>query len=755
MLHTATASRESTLDSRVPARVWCRARRWRVLDRSERDGHVSWRLAQDAELPRLIASPPDEVTQERAALRLVSRRTWMHLALDGAREPPSWWPSHAARLPLTHLAWQYVPSIMVLSGHHRRVLLADDVGMGKTVQAALLLHEIHAREPDAVTLVVCPASLVAQWTAELRRRACIHASVLDAAALRIEAALPRRAVDASRAGTCWLVSIDLLRQPDVIDLLGRTRWTLLVVDEAHACAPGTARLTAVSRVAMSSTRVLLLTATPTAAGTAGAVCLRTIGARSGETPMAVVRRDAALMGRMPRRTRFLDVRLDASHRTLCTRLDEYVARARHESDAAGLLPALVLRRRASSCPAALVRSLERRLLVLGQDAPAEPGLIGLFDQTEDDRDDELMRRRAWEDEGAERHALAALLDAARALPPAGRKLETVARLVRRCREPVVIFTSYVDTLRALRTRLAAHDPIVIHGGLPDALRSEAIAAFVEGRARVLVTTDASAEGLNLHETCRLVVHAEMPPSRRALEQRTGRVDRYGQTRRVHTVVMTSGTIEDMEALDRLRVRAESDNSWLETHTASRCRRTAVAAGALERRPAPSAPRTYVAVCALRRGRWRRTIARLGLDEDTTTLCAGVLQVSGEAELSTSRVPVLVFAGQQTPPARDSRPRRWRDELDVLLARARCLALRVSEWQRDAGRSAQAAAARDRGDLFADAMAGRDVDSVAPVGDTLAASIVPSAVLVRRDRPVDVDALSSAVASAARAVVQRR
>ena len=144
------------------------------------------------------------------------------------------------------------------------------------------------------------------------------------------------------------------------------------------------------------------------------------------------------------------------------------------------------------------------------------------------------------------------------------------------------------------------------------------------------------------------------------------------------------------------------------------------------------------------------IMKLGLG-----LSAGVLQVSGEAELSTSRIPVLVFTGQQTPPhLHDDGPDKP-GPYGLLLVRAKRLARRVSEWERDADSSAHASAARDGDGLFADAMAGRDVESVAPVRDTLSASVVSSAVLVRRDVPMDVDAISSAGTSAARAAAQRR
>jgi superfamily II DNA or RNA helicase len=710
MLHTSDTDRLPRHTHAPPALVRCRARTWRVLDTRMDEDHTTWRLARSAELPRLIASPPDEVVAVQSHVRRVSRRTWMRVVLAESRSSaPAWWPVTAARQPLTLLAWQCVPAMMILSGHHRRVLLADEVGMGKTVQAGILLHEIHAREPGAATLVVVPAVLVAQWSAELRARSRLEVSVLDATTLRAEAAQPQRVVDAARAGNCWLTSIDLVRQPDVIALVARTRWTLLVVDEAHLCAPGTARLDAVARVASSSARVLLLTASPTAAGAAGADRLRAFGARLGEAPMPVLRRDASRLARPRRRTCLLRVRLEDRHLALCARLDRFADRARYESGASGLLPALVLRRRASSSPAALIRSIERRLQVLGLVQSARPRPAGLFDDaSQDEQDDELMSVGAWREEREERRELEHLLTLAREVPAGGGKLEAVARLVTRCRQPVVVFTAFLDTLRALRPLLAHHELVVVHGAQPDAARTEAIAAFTRGPAIVLLTTDASAEGLNLHSRCRLIVHAEVPSSARMLEQRSGRVDRYGQTRRVHAVVMASATVEDQQALARLSARASGDDEWLASTVQTRCRRTEVA----ERAFATWTPlgegdvtsveeprQGDVPLLALRPRRWRRVATRLGLPATAQSVCLATLRASGRAELSATCLTACMVSPIPWLPW-TATAACWPAPLRAAAVRARRLAKRLVSWEQDATRAAEHAATGNQPDLFA-------------------------------------------------------
>ena len=159
----------------------------------------------------------------------------------------------------------------------------------------------------------------------------------------------------------------------------------------------------------------------------------------------------------------------------------------------------------------------------------------------------------------------------------------------------MVFTAFLDTLRALRALLPAEGVVMVHGEQPDALRAHAIRSFTAGDAMVLLATDTAAEGLNLHARCRLVVHAEVPSSIRVFEQRTGRLDRYGQSRRVHAIVMSSLTREDREAMERLRTHALRDEQWIAGVGASRCRRSAVAARRLaldvaQERPTAGSPR---------------------------------------------------------------------------------------------------------------------------------------------------------------------
>ena len=141
--------------------------------------------------------------------------------------------------------------------------------------------------------------------------------------------------------------------------------------------------------------------------------------------------------------------------------------------------------------------------------------------------DDRSREIAW----LERLVLLAAAASARSS-----KVDVVRRLLQRTHEPLIVFSEYRDVVRTVSSRIADLSTVaVLHGGLSAAERRHQLAAFTQGRARTLVTTDAAGEGLNLQARCRLVVNLELPWNPLTLEQRIGRVDRLGQKRRVHAI----------------------------------------------------------------------------------------------------------------------------------------------------------------------------------------------------------------------------
>ncbi len=219
------------------------------------------------------------------------------------------------------------------------------------------------------------------------------------------------------------------------------------------------------------------------------------------------------------------------------------------------------------------------------------------EQADDDVSDFLLAVRGLDDLAEEQRLLDQLIELARSALSRPSKIHRVKRIRACVREPMVIFTEYRDTLDALVAALEPSGaPVVVHGGLPVDLRRVSIEQFTRGAADVLVATDAAGEGLNLQHRCRLVVNMELPWNPLRLEQRIGRVDRIGQTRRVHAVhLFHRDTVEDtvLAQLERRRLRAAAalnaaalDDAnqewWSETDIAS----TVFDGNAGERRPPP-------------------------------------------------------------------------------------------------------------------------------------------------------------------------
>jgi hypothetical protein len=344
----------------------------------------------------------------------------------------------------------------------------------------------------------------------------------------------------------WLVesiviaSIDLVKRPEVAAALADVPIDLLIADEAHHLIPGTDRGRAVSQLASRAPWCVMVSATPHS-GDANAfdyLC----GAGSSGDRIAIFRRrrtDVGLESR--RRTHLLRINPTPPERTLLSAIHEYahaIWRGRGQHDAAVQLVAITLERRAASSREAITRTLRRRLELLSQAeiSIAQPTLPGMEDDVADDVEGDAVLAMAGLDDGrAECAAIAALIDLADACR-ASAKLRHIERLLRRVREPAIIFTEYRDTLEAAVAAFASsHRTGAIHGGLPPDVRRSIVDAFNDGCLDLLVATDTAGEGLNLHRRCRLVIDLELPWNPMRLEQRIGRVDRLGQRRTVHAI----------------------------------------------------------------------------------------------------------------------------------------------------------------------------------------------------------------------------
>lgn len=509
--------------------------------------------------PSRLASPRVSVVSPRAWLHAFRRLLGDGYPYGGLRSCPG---------AIDLLPYQLEPALAMLRDGHARLLVADAVGLGKTIEAGLILRELSERQEDFRALLLVPAGLRQQWADELSARFDVTVIMADAAWLRSSARqLPPDVNPWSTPGV-YLASFDFVKRPESLHPLEDVEWDLVVVDEAHAATVATDRRAAVDAVARRSRRVVLMTATPPSDPVQHAALCR-IGAAAGDGDVAIFRRRRPADPRLARRSVVLPARPTEAERRMRRLLERYTSlvwrEALRRGSGDGRLVTTILRKRALSSAASLARSLRRRRdLLAGMDV--EPALQLLLPLDEDDGREDVVRDEwlgaaALADAPGERRWLDAAIEAADRAAVRASKARVLVKLLTRIREPSVVFTEYRDTLDELRGLLEQQGiPVcVVHGGLPAAARREALSAFARG-GLTLLATDTAAEGLNLQRSCRVIVHYELPWNPSRMLQRAGRVDRIGQRRRVHEIALVAADTAESIVLLPLARRAARELS---------------------------------------------------------------------------------------------------------------------------------------------------------------------------------------------------
>ena len=463
-------------------------------------------------------------------------------------------------------AYQLVPLLMALRLETVRLLIADDVGIGKTIEAALIARELYDRGELARFTVLCPPHLVDQWVRELDERFHLKATAVTAtSAARLERGLPvNESIFTVHPFT--VVSLDYIKSERRRHDFVRACPELVIVDEAHTCTNTGAgrhlRYELLRDLASDQERhMVLLTATPHSGDEEAFYHLLGLldpeFERMRELPDAQREQLRERLARhfVQRRRADIDEWMDArvfpqrEVAELTYRLggaweeffDAVLAYCAEVTEAAGgderrrrltFWGTLALMRCVSSSPRAAVQALRTRM---GLDAAGDEGLEQrVFDGAADDLPEDDVEPGA--DSGDPRLralvARAERLGGAEGDPKLALALRHVEQLVQDGFAPVV-FCRYVATAHyvaeQLRRRLANVAVDAITGEFPPeerARRVEAIGA-AEGR-RVLVATDCLSEGINLQEHFDAVVHYDLSWNPTRHEQREGRVDRYGQ-----------------------------------------------------------------------------------------------------------------------------------------------------------------------------------------------------------------------------------
>lgn len=520
-------------------------------------------LAPDLELTPVEAArfdlPDDARTtaQSKAALLADALRLTLRRGAGPFRS--------AAQLAFEPRTYQLVPLLMALRLQVPRLLIADDVGIGKTIEAGLILRELMDRgEVDAFS-VLCPPHLVDQWIIELKDRFGIDAvAVTSGTAARLERNLPL-AQTLFDAYPFTVVSLDYIKAEKRRDGFARACPDFVIVDEAHACV-GThkgkqQRFDLLQGLARDpERRLILLTATPHSGDEdAFARLLSLIDTEFGTVNFDNQKYRERLVRHFVQRRR-VDVvegewdenrsfpkhetteysyRLNDEHRAFQEAVLDYcfsvVSRAGDVKKDRRLAfwGTLALMRCVGSSPAAAISALRNR--AANEDDRLEPQI---YDEDGDDEDAvDIEPNTAFSNDPT----LQGLLDKASDLltaedPKLNALIKALKPLIKDGANPVV-FCRYLATAEHVKEGLRMAFPKLnvqaVTGELtPDERRDRVAEMVAEESAatdqRILVATDCLSEGINLQQLFDTVIHYDLSWNPTRHQQREGRVNRFGQ-----------------------------------------------------------------------------------------------------------------------------------------------------------------------------------------------------------------------------------
>jgi superfamily II DNA or RNA helicase len=435
---------------------------------------------------------------------------------------------------LTRFSYQEDTARKVLSVFLGRALLADEVGLGKTVEAGLVLSEYLLRGRIDRALVLAPPSLIGQWREELASKFGIQSRTTEDASFRQDPG-----GFWSRSGVV-IASLATARSPRQLEFVTARQWDLLIVDEAHALKnAASASYNLVSKI--TSRFLLLLTATP-------------VENRVEELYNLVsLLRPGHLGGRAAFLKRFSDRKVGASEAARAevrSLLSEVMVRNTRALSGVHLPPRFARTILVTPLPgeATLYQELANALRVLGRGGRTGTLLSILLQEA----GSSPFAARATLVKTAGRNDLAP--EAVAALAPAIRcsggitetgKSEALLRVLGDGSQPTVVFTRFRPTLEFLGTvfRRSGIPFEQIDGNVPPPLRNDAIARL-QASGGVLLSTEVGAEGLNL-QFCTRIVNFDLPWNPMRIEQRIGRVHRIGQEHAVDVVnFCLAGSIEE-------------------------------------------------------------------------------------------------------------------------------------------------------------------------------------------------------------------
>ena len=501
-----------------------------------------------------------------------------------------------------------------------RFLLADDPGAGKTIMAGLAMRELMQRGDVRRVLVLCPKALTDQWRREMLERFHENFTLLTG-----------ETVSASFGRNPWVTndlivaSVDLAVQEHILPGLEQATWDMIIFDEAHKLSAyrygtsskidKTKRYQLAERLSPKTKHLLLMTATPHKGDDENFRLLLSLldeqvfstlaGMRSalqGEDSPYYLRRMKEAMrhfdGRplfLPRHVDTVKYELEPHEQALYEAVTNYVSTGLQQAESTQNrnvgLALTILQRRLASSVFAITRSLERRHKRLSDELEVVRKMGRLREQQQVDLGDEedpedpndeqedilsgASNARTPDELAAEIAQLKVLVALAHETRQIGmeKKLKEFlsvveAQTVKDHNEKILVFTEHKDTLDYLTQQLTERGYSVcnIHGGMRLQDRIAAEKSF-RGPTQFMVATDAAGEGINL-QFCRVMVNWDLPWNPNRLEQRMGRIHRYGQDFEVEIVNLVAATTREgavlirlMEKLERMRVALGHDQVY--------------------------------------------------------------------------------------------------------------------------------------------------------------------------------------------------
>lgn len=488
----------------------------------------------------------------------------------------------------------------ILKNPSIRFLLADDPGAGKTIMAGLLLKELKYRGLVNRVLIIVPGHLKEQWLREMKERFNESFVIVD-----------RGVINASWGQNVWterhqiITSLDFAKQDDVMFALKDSSWDLVIVDEAHKMSAykygekisKTARYQFGELVSQITKYLLFLTATPHRGdpenfrlfldllqpGFFASTEMLAASVQDNDNPLFLRRLKEDLKGFdnaplfPPRQVETVKYRLSDAEKMLYNAVTEYVeqnfnkALQKEKRNVAFALT--ILQRRLASSVRAVRKSLERRCLRL-EELYKKGQLLQEVGYTEDYLED-LEESERWQKE----EELLEKLTSAETLEELKLEIDKLTDLVHLAREvekqeietkltrlreviederiketgaKILIFTESRDTLEYLAEKIGkkwGYTVTTIHGGMSMDARIRAEHEF-KNRAQIMVATEAAGEGINL-QFCWLMVNYDLPWNPNRLEQRMGRIHRYGQRHEVHIYNLVAVDTREGKILEKL------------------------------------------------------------------------------------------------------------------------------------------------------------------------------------------------------------